>query len=64
MSTCDRVFTHEVLIDGESMMRFQSLREAKWFCEGKTGTKIIKLEAPKKKSDYQKAYDAVGESLF
>ena len=46
------------------MMRFQSLREAKWFCEGKTGTKIIKLEAPKKKSDYQKAYDAVGECLF
>jgi hypothetical protein len=46
------------------MRQFQSLREAQWFCEGKTGTKIIKLDVPKKKSAYQKAYDAVGECLF
>lgn len=64
MSTCDRVFTHEVLIDGESMMRFQSLREAKWFCENKTGATIVKLKVPKKKTAYQKAHDAVGECLF
>jgi hypothetical protein len=64
VSTCDRIFTHEVTVDGERMRQFQSLREAQWFCEGKTGTKIIKLDVPKKKSAYQKAYDAVGECLF
>lgn len=63
MSTCDRTFTHEVIVDGERMKRFQSLREAQWFCEGKTDAKIVKLKVEKveKKSAYEKAYDNVGE---
>lgn len=64
MSTCDRVFTHEVIVSGERMKRFQSLREAQWFCEGKEDAEIVKLEVPKKKSAYQKALEQVGECLF
>lgn len=64
MSTCDRVFTHKVLIDGESIMQFQSLREAKWFCENKTNATIVKLEVPKNKSAYQKACENAEECLF
>lgn len=66
MSTSNKIFTHEVLLSGESIKRFQSLREAQWFCEGKTDAEIRKLEVVKteKKSDYENAYQQVGECLF
>jgi len=64
VSTCDRVFTHEVLIGGERMKRFQSKREAQWYCEGKEDAEIVTLKVPKKKSVYQKCFELVGECLF
>lgn len=66
MSTYDRTFTHEVIVDGERIKRFQSLREAEWFCEGRTDTTIVKLkvEKAKKKSAYEISYQQVGECLY
>ena len=66
MSTCDRVFTHEVIVSGERMKRFQSLREAQWFCEGKPDAEIVKLKVDKveKKSAYEASCEKVGECLY
>jgi len=42
-------FTHLVLVDGEPIRKFRSLREAKWFTEGKHDATIEKLQVEKEK---------------
>ena len=40
----NRVFTHHVLdFEGETLMRFQSKKEAEWFCADKPECKIIQV---------------------
>lgn len=46
-------FTHVVIIDGEPIKRFRSLREAKWFTHNKDNATIEKLAVPTKKSVYE-----------
>lgn len=46
-------FTHVVLLDGEPIKKFRSLREAKWFTTNKEGATIEKLTIPEKKSIHE-----------
>ena len=46
-------FTHMVLIDGEPLKKFRSLREAKWFTHNKDNATIEKLTVPEKKSVFE-----------
>lgn len=46
-------FTHVVLLDGEPIKKFRSLREAKWFTTNKDNATIIKLTTQTPKSVYE-----------
>lgn len=46
-------FTHMVLIDGEPLKKFRSLKEAKWFTSNKKDAIIKKLDVPKPKSIHE-----------
>lgn len=46
-------FTHMVLIDGEPLKKFRSLREAKWFTANKKDASIEKLDVPAPKSIHE-----------
>lgn len=63
----DRIFTHQVIDEfGDTLMKFQSLREAKWFVQNKPNCTIEKLVVLQitKDSAYKRAYESVGECLF
>lgn len=51
-------FTHMVLIDGEPLKKFRSLKEAKWFTSNKEGATIEKLAVPIKKSIFELCEEA------
>lgn len=53
-------FTHVVLLDGEPIKKFRSLREAKWFTTNKEDATIEKLAVPEKKS----VFDLYEEAPF
>lgn len=53
-------FTHVVLLDGEPIKKFRSLREAKWFTTHKEDATIEKLAVPEKKS----VFDLYEEAPF
>jgi hypothetical protein len=42
-----------VLVEGEPLKKFRSLKEAKWFTSNKEGATIEKLAVPIKKSVYE-----------
>lgn len=49
----DYPFTHLVLVEGEPLKKFRSLKEAKWFTSNKDGATIEKLAVPVKKSIHE-----------
>jgi hypothetical protein len=53
-------FTHVVLLDGEPIKKFRSLREAKWFTTNKEDATIEKLAVPERKS----VFDIYEEAPF
>jgi hypothetical protein len=53
-------FTHVVVLDGEPIKKFRSLREAKWFTNNKDDAKIERLSITESKS----VFDIYEEALF
>lgn len=59
-------FTYALLdCDGDIIRKVRwSNNEYKWYTSNFPETKIIKLDQPKKESDYVRALELVGECLF
>lgn len=60
MDWSDSPFTHVVCLDGEPHKKFRSLREAKWFTEGKDNATILALPVETPRS----VYEVYEEALF
>ena len=56
-------FSHLVLLDGEPVKRFRSLREAKWFTDNKSNATIVKLVVQKRDVP-KELYEELGEAPF
>lgn len=59
-------FTHAILdVEGEIIRKVRwSNTEYKWYTKNFPDTQIVKLDQPKKESDYVRALNLVGECLF